>query len=117
MQHINLFKFTQGPNLSLNWVCPCGGFLGWKQIRLGGKSLSRSYGDLRNLGSMQSKGWAWESHDHDHVKKLDVPKASEVQAVVEPVQEEQQPGTSPLEKLPPEVLGKSLSFAPGAPWK
>ncbi|KAI2794791.1 hypothetical protein POX_a01392 [Penicillium oxalicum] len=93
-----------------DFCCPCGGFLGWKQIRLGGKSLSRSYGDLRNLGSMQSKGWAWESHDHDHVKKLDVPKASEVQAVVEPVQEEQQPGTSPLEKLPPEVLDQCISY-------
>lgn len=45
-----------------DFCCPCGGFLGWKQIRLGGKSLSKSYGDLRLLGSTQSRGWAWETH-------------------------------------------------------
>lgn len=90
-----------------DFCCPCGGFLGWKQIRLGGKSLSRSYSDLRGLGAAQAKGWAWESHD-ETPKTLPVPEP--------PVEEVMQtpPGTSPLEKLPPEVLGKT-SLSRSAP--
>ncbi|CAG8023405.1 unnamed protein product [Penicillium salamii] len=84
-----------------DFCCPCGGFLGWKQIRLGGKSLSRSYSDLRGLGAAQAKGWAWESHD-ETPQTLPVP---------EPPVEIQQtpPGSSPLEKLPPEVLDQIIS--------
>lgn len=82
-----------------DFCCPCGGFLGWKQIRLGGKSLSRSYGDLRNLGNMQAKGWAWEATESG--RELVPPKAPVVVEQAQPP-----PGTSPLEKLPPEVLGK-----------
>jgi hypothetical protein len=92
------FEMQQAPD----FCCPCGGFLGWKQIRLGGKSLSRSYSDLRGLGQLQAKGWAWESHDHDHQpQELAPPKEPEVVELQTP------PGTSPLEQLPPEVLGKS----------
>lgn len=82
-----------------DFCCPCGGFLGWKQIRLGGKSLSRSYGDLRNLGNMQAKGWAWETTQSG--RELVPPKAPVVVEQAQPP-----PGTSALEKLPPEVLGK-----------
>lgn len=84
---------------SPDFCCPCGGFLGWKQIRLGGKSLSRSYGDLRNIGNKQAKGWAWEETESG--RELKPPKAEPV--VVE--QPRTPPGTSALEKLPPEVLG------------
>lgn len=88
-----------------DFCCPCGGFLGWKQIRLGGKSLSRSYGDLRGLGSMHAKGWAWEATDSG--KELKPPKAP---AAVEQEQIPQPPpGTSAMERLPPEVLGKNRS--------
>lgn len=93
---LELKEMQQTPD----FCCPCGGFLGWKQIRLSGKSLSRSYGDLRGLGGMHAKGWAWESAESDN--QLMPPKA---QAVVE--QTQPPPGTSALEKLPPEVLGKN----------
>jgi hypothetical protein len=83
---------------SPDFCCPCGGFLGWKQIRLGGKSLSRSYGDLRNIGNMQAKGWAWE--DTETGRELMPPQAPAVVELSQPP-----PGTSALEKLPPEVLG------------
>lgn len=77
-----------------DFCCPCGGFLGWKQIRLGGKSLSRSYGDLRALGNSQAKGWAWEAPTYPERKP------------VESKPQKPRPGTSAIEKLPPEVLGK-----------
>lgn len=87
---------------SPDFCCPCGGFLGWKQIRLGGKSLSRSYGDLRNVGTLQAKGWAWENTETG--RELMPPKAP---AVVE--QSQPPPGTSAFEKLPPEVLDQIIS--------
>jgi hypothetical protein len=83
-----------------DFCCPCGGFLGWKQIRLGGKSLSRSYGDLRMLGNMQARGWAWETTEAG--RELRPPKVPEVKVK----QALPPPGTSPLEKLPPEILGE-----------
>lgn len=82
-----------------DFCCPCGGFLGWKQIRLGGRGLSRSYGDLRMLGNMQAKGWAWETTDSG--RELRPPKPELVE-----LPPQQPPGTSALEKLPREVLGK-----------
>lgn len=84
-----------------DFCCPCGGFLGWKQIRLGGKSLSRSYSDLRGLGNLQAKGWAWEASEPEAMELLP-PKAPEVEAEVL----QTPPGTSLLERFPPEVLGK-----------
>ncbi|KAL4881955.1 hypothetical protein BJY04DRAFT_52001 [Aspergillus karnatakaensis] len=65
---------------SPEFCCPCGGFLGWKQIRLGGKSLSRSYSDLRALGN--------------------TPEAKE---------QRPEPGSSRLEKVPPEILDQIIS--------
>ncbi|PKY02786.1 RNI-like protein [Aspergillus campestris IBT 28561] len=84
------------------FCCPCGGFLGWKQIRLGGRSMSRSYSDLRSLGGMQSRGWAWESTPTPTPPpKIDVKKEEPKAAPV--------PGLSPLEKMPPEVLDQIIS--------
>ncbi|KAA8648662.1 hypothetical protein EYZ11_011121 [Aspergillus tanneri] len=84
-----------------DFCCPCGGFLGWKQIRLGGKSLSRSYSDLRYLGQMHARGWAWETTP----TISNTPPAKMLQV------EEQKPdpGSSRLEKLPPEVLDQIIS--------
>ncbi|KAL4999732.1 hypothetical protein BDV10DRAFT_184119 [Aspergillus recurvatus] len=80
------------------FCCPCGGFLGWKSIRLGGKSLSRSYSDLRALGNMSARGWAWE----------DTP------TIATPAPETKQekrpePGSSLLERLPSEILDQIIS--------
>ncbi|KAL3489380.1 hypothetical protein BJX62DRAFT_252683 [Aspergillus germanicus] len=79
------------------FCCPCGGFLGWKQIRLGGKSLSRSYSDLRALGNASARGWAWE--------------ATPTPASKAPTPKEQipEPGSSRLEKVPPEILDQIIS--------
>jgi len=86
-----------------DFCCPCGGFLGWKQIRLGGRGLSRSYGDLRGLRNLQAKGWAWETTDSG--RELKLPQTPVV--VEQALPPSPPPGTSALEKLPPEVLGKS----------
>ncbi|RDW57050.1 Leucine Rich Repeat domain protein [Aspergillus mulundensis] len=90
----NYFEMQQVPD----FCCPCGGFLGWKSIKLGGKGLSRSYSDLRSLASMSARGWAWE----------DTP------AIATPTQETkqekiQEPGSSLLEKLPSEILDQIIS--------
>ncbi|EKV07392.1 hypothetical protein PDIG_72530 [Penicillium digitatum PHI26] len=87
-----------------DFCCPCGGFLGWKQIRLGGRSLSRSYSDLRGLGNLHAKGWAWEAQEPETMKLLP-PKTPEVEVDVL----QTPPGTSPLERLPPEVLDQIIS--------
>lgn len=84
---------------SPDFCCPCGGFLGWKQIRLGGKSLSRSYGDLRGLGNMQARGWAWEN----------TPEVRPEPKAVQSTQQKPAPGTSSMEKLPPELLDQIIS--------
>ncbi|KAJ5884226.1 hypothetical protein N7504_011798 [Penicillium tannophilum] len=99
---LELQEMQQTPD----FCCPCGGFLGWKQIRLSGKSLSRSYGDLRGLGNLQAKGWAWETTESG--RELVPPKAPEV--VEQPlVPAGIPPGTSALEKLPSEVLDQIIS--------
>ncbi|KAG0159929.1 hypothetical protein PDIDSM_7456 [Penicillium digitatum] len=85
-----------------DFCCPCGGFLGWKQIRLGGRSLSRSYSDLRGLGNLHAKGWAWEAQEPETMKLLP-PKTPEVEVDVL----QTPPGTSPLERLPRRFLIKS----------
>lgn len=85
-----------------DFCCPCGGFLGWKQIRLGGKSLSKSYGDLRLLGSTHSKGWAWDTGPPSLVSDRPKPLEEEKKAI--------QSGHAPIERLPPELLGKIPCF-------
>lgn len=99
---IDLPDMQQAPD----FCCPCGGFLGWKQIRLGGKSLSRSFGDLRALGNAQTQGWAWESPTPAfNSRRPSLTKSREVKPPVQPI-----PGTSALERLPPEVLGMFFFF-------
>ncbi|PWY87548.1 leucine rich repeat domain protein [Aspergillus heteromorphus CBS 117.55] len=98
-----------------DFCCPCGGFLGWKQIRLGGKSLSKSYSDLRGLGSMQARGWAWDNTPQaasPPSKALPVEVEEEVVVELKEEEVEQKPaaGTSPLERLPPEVLDYLISM-------
>ncbi|KAL4798623.1 hypothetical protein BDV19DRAFT_376822 [Aspergillus venezuelensis] len=88
-----VFEMQQAPE----FCCPCGGFLGWKSIRLGGKSLSRSYSDLRSLGNMSARGWAWEETP---TISTPVPEAKE---------KIPEPGTSLLEKVPPEILDQIIS--------
>jgi hypothetical protein len=68
------------------FVCPCEGFRGWKQITVGGRAASRSFGDLRIL----SKGFAWELP----ADKQTTGKKPRNEA-----------GQSFLERLPVELLG------------
>ncbi|KAL4867011.1 hypothetical protein BDV12DRAFT_198613 [Aspergillus spectabilis] len=82
------------------FCCPCGGFLGWKQIRLGGKSLSKSYSDLRALGNVTARGWAWEATAVDNAPIGKTPEAR---------QQRPEPGSSRLERLPPEILDQIIS--------
>ncbi|EQL34495.1 leucine Rich Repeat domain-containing protein, variant [Blastomyces gilchristii SLH14081] len=83
---------------SPEFCCPCGAFLGWKHIRLGGRRLSRSYSDLRLLGNAQSRGFAWEVNDSGPIT---------------PVQEEPKKtvrkGHAPIELLPAEILDQIIS--------
>ncbi|KAE8318917.1 hypothetical protein BDV41DRAFT_281072 [Aspergillus transmontanensis] len=85
-----------------DFCCPCGGFLGWKQIRLGGKSLSRSYSDLRALGNLHARGWAWETSPPP-VKNPPPTKTLQVE------QPKPAAGLSRLETLPSEVLDQIIS--------
>ena len=74
-----------------DFCCPCGNFGGWKQIRLRGKRLSRSYSDLHLLGaSNNSKGWVWDSDSSSSKDKGQPPTPPA-------------PGNAPIERLPPEI--------------
>ncbi|KAL1964724.1 hypothetical protein VTN77DRAFT_6750 [Rasamsonia byssochlamydoides] len=86
---------TQTPD----FCCPCGAFLGWKQIRLGGRRLSRSYSDLRLLGRSASRGWAWDGSG----ERLLLKEAGE---------KKQQPAKRrvSIETLPVEVLVQIISY-------
>ncbi|WEW60717.1 hypothetical protein PRK78_006204 [Emydomyces testavorans] len=88
----------QSPPQTPDFCCPCGGFLGWKQIRLGGRRASRSYSDLRILGGgHHSRGWAWEEttlKPAPTVKEEELPKERE---------------PAPIEKLPAEILDQIIS--------
>jgi hypothetical protein len=68
------------------FVCPCEGFRGWKQITVGGRAASRSFGDLR----IPSKGFTWELSGN----KPTTGKKPRNEA-----------GQSFLERLPVELLG------------
>lgn len=79
-----------------DFCCPCGGFMGWKQIRLRGRKMSKSYSDLSLLGQRSSSmGWMWDTASTR-------PTIKQVYMEVE----ETQPGLT-IEDLPIEVLGKS----------
>lgn len=84
-----------------DFCCPCGGFMGWKQIRLRGRKMSKSYSDLRVLGDRNSSmGWAWESASKR-------PVITEVAVEVEP---EQETPRLTIEDLPVEVLVQIISY-------
>lgn len=78
-----------------DFCCPCGGFMGWKQIRLRGRKMSKSYSDLSILGHRSSStGWMWDTTSKR-------PTIKEVAVEVE----EKRP-TLTIEDLPVEVLSK-----------
>lgn len=81
------------------FCCPCGHFRGWKQLKLRGKSLSRSSSDLRLLGSDAHHGWEWE------VSPERAPDAT----AQHPLPEVTAPGQAPIERLPPEVLDQIIA--------
>ncbi|EEH08090.1 leucine rich repeat domain-containing protein [Histoplasma capsulatum G186AR] len=88
---------VQSPD-SPEFCCPCGAFLGWKQIRLGGRRQSRSYSDLRLLGNAQSRGFAWEVND-----------ATRITPVAEEPKKSVKKGQAPIELLPAEILDQIIS--------
>ncbi|CRG84806.1 F-box protein YLR352W [Talaromyces islandicus] len=82
-----------------DFCCPCGGFRGWKQIRLRGRKLSKSYGDLRRLGGGPSSSeWMWDTSDGRP-------------ALGEPLPEQKAPRPRiSIEDLPVEVLIQIISY-------
>lgn len=106
------FVYTQLPDQSAStmaavdvrtpdFCCPCGSFMGWKQIRLGGRRMSRSYSDLRMLGRSASRGWAWDTTTTPgNPTTEEAEKSASVKA------------KSPFEALPVEVLGKRNIILP-----
>ncbi|KAL1973392.1 hypothetical protein VTN31DRAFT_6027 [Thermomyces dupontii] len=89
---------TLDPMRTPEFCCPCGGFRGWKQIRLGGRRMSRSFSDLRFLGRSSSRGWAWDDDEDERpVEKKKQPKEPEKQRVT-------------IESLPVEVLTQIISY-------
>lgn len=80
-------------------VCPCDSFRGWKNISIGGKVASKSFGDLRRLAMR----WDWEANDVVS-KKAAVPLIST--STVKKVDGTFLPGQSPFERLPMELLGE-----------
>ncbi|KAL1957813.1 hypothetical protein VTO42DRAFT_5531 [Malbranchea cinnamomea] len=84
----------QGPD----FCCPCGAFLGWKQIPLGGRRQSRSFSDLRLLGNSFTRGWAWETPAPSApAPARDQPKPPEKKR-------------ASLEMMPPEILDQIISY-------
>ncbi|KAE8549314.1 hypothetical protein EYB25_007834 [Talaromyces marneffei] len=82
-----------------DFCCPCGGFMGWKQIRLRGRKMSKSYSDLSLLGQRSSSmGWMWDTASTR-------PTIKQVYMEVE----ETQPGLT-IEDLPIEVLVQIISY-------
>lgn len=86
-------------------VCPCDSFRGWKNISIGGKIASKSFGDLRRLALR----WDWEPHG-EPTKKVNVPLLTATPGLRRR-DGAFSSGESPLEKLPMELLGELLLFA------
>ncbi|KZF24861.1 RNI-like protein [Xylona heveae TC161] len=80
------------------FCCPCGSFRGWKQIRLGGRKLSKSYSDLRAFGGDGWYDWGWEE------EKTPAPRPSEEPSLTT------HSGQSFLERLPTEILDLIISY-------
>jgi hypothetical protein len=75
-----------------NFLCPCEGFRGWKQIAISKRTASRSFSDIRNFG----KAFSWELPANKETKVKEPRNAA---------------GQSYLERLPMELLGKSCSVS------
>lgn len=86
------------------FVSPCDGFRGWKNIPIGGKPASKSFGDLRSLAMR----WEWESKVKGGGNTIRDGPAS-----AKKVDGKYASGQSPFERLPTELLSKldlSLKF-------
>lgn len=80
-------------------LCPCESFKGWKGITLSGRIASKSFGDLKALGSR----WEWTSpRAKADSPDVDVEEAQEVTLI----DGNFPAGKSPLELLPMELLSK-----------
>lgn len=79
------------------FVCPCDSFKGWKGISLSGRIASKSFGDLKALGSR----WEWTSPNVVD-DRMDVD--FEASQVTESIDGSFPAGQSPLELLPMELL-------------
>lgn len=82
-------------------VCPCDSFRGWKNISIGGKVASKSFGDLRRLALR----WDWEQNE-EQARKANIPLhlTSDLRAR----DGTYLPGQSPFERLPMELLGECI---------
>lgn len=80
-------SMTNPASMLHGFICPCEGFRGWKQISVGGRAASRSFGDLRSF----TKGFTWDAPAKSS-PKLEKPK--------------NEAGQSMVERLPMELLSK-----------
>lgn len=96
-----MLPLTNPHSLLHEYVCPCEGFKGWKQISIRGKTVSKSSGDLRSLAG----GWEWETRKE--VLQKDVVKVKGQRCA---------PGQSPLENLPMELLGMLRVYLQSNAW-
>jgi hypothetical protein len=78
------------------FICPCDGFRGWKEIPVKGKPASRSFSDLR---AFKAKDFNWDIPPMPARAPAQVRKPTA-----------HPPGQSPLESLPIEILGRSVSI-------
>ncbi|KAK2734236.1 hypothetical protein FQN55_002853 [Onygenales sp. PD_40] len=90
---------------SPEFCCPCGAFLGWKQIRLGGRRMSKSFSDLRLLGNAQSRGFAWETPASPAITPI-----QEQAPMIQEQPKQTKRGRAPMELLPAEILDQIISY-------
>lgn len=91
----SMTPLTNSSSLLQGFVCPCDSFQGWKAIKVGGRTASRSFGDLRTF----TKGFVWDV------------STSSLESGNENARSKYDAGMSPLERLPIEVLGKQFFFS------
>jgi hypothetical protein len=82
-------------------VCPCDSFRGWKNISIGGKVASKSFGDLRRLALR----WDWEQNE-EQAKRVNMPL--HITSDLKARDGTYLPGQSPFERLPMELLGECI---------
>ncbi|MCJ1365488.1 hypothetical protein MMC16_004610 [Acarospora aff. strigata] len=91
-------KATGQPDMQAPTICcSCGGVQGWQYTHSVGKRRSKSYVDLRLLGAQQDWEWAKRPRlDKTITARIEGPLVHE-------------PGESPLERLPTEILEHIIS--------